>query len=168
MKKYGLFPWVSFKDATHDLESIHYSSFSERHLPFYNLLGPGQNWKNLTPEQQKEAIGNAFNSGGGKTGFFRRLAWELPSPTLVTSPTMPATALAHPELPRPLSVEEYKRLQCFPDNWQISGGIKDQYRQLGNAVPVLFGRAVGEVVLKHKDGSTSIVISKNEIYTTQK
>ena len=36
---------------------------------------------------------NCLLSGGGKTGFLRRLGWNRPSPTLVTDPTMPATDL---------------------------------------------------------------------------
>jgi DNA (cytosine-5)-methyltransferase 1 len=34
---------------------------------------------------------------------------------------MPATDLAHPEEDRPLSIEEYKRIQEFPDDWIIAG-----------------------------------------------
>jgi DNA (cytosine-5)-methyltransferase 1 len=75
------------------------------------------------------------------------VAWDEPSPTLVTSPTMPATLLAHPEEMRPLSVEEYLRLQGFPDGWQVSGSTEDKYRQLGNAVPVALGAAVGRHLL---------------------
>lgn len=58
-------------------------------------------------------MGKAYKLGGGKTGFYRRIAWDRPSPTLVTSPTMPATDLCHPKELRPLSVEEYKRVQGF-------------------------------------------------------
>ena len=81
-------------------------------------------------------MGNYYYLGGGKTGFLRRLSWNKPSPTLVTDPTMPATDLCHPEKNRPLSVEEYKRIQEFPDNWKIFGSIRQQYKQIGNAVPV--------------------------------
>ncbi len=44
---------------------------------------------------------------------------HLPAPTLVTHPAMPATDLAHPVENRPLSIEEYKRIQEFPDDWII-------------------------------------------------
>jgi DNA (cytosine-5)-methyltransferase 1 len=57
---------------------------------------------------------------------------------------MPATLLAHPEEDRVLSVQEYKRLQTFPDSWHVCGTLAQQYRQIGNAVPVEFGRRVGE------------------------
>ena len=50
---------------------------------------------------------------------------------------MPATDLGHPVEDRPLSVQEYKRIQEFPDNWKLSGNLRNQYKQIGNAVPVL-------------------------------
>jgi len=117
-------------------------------LKYYRLLKEGQNWKNLSVENQKEALGRSFYSQGGKTGFLRRLAWDKPSPTLVTHPTMPATDLAHPELDRPLSVQEYKRIQEFPDEWIIAGKLLDQYKQIGNAVPVSLGYAIGKHFIK--------------------
>ena len=107
------------------------------------MLKPGQNWRNLPIELQPEALGKSYYLGGGKTGFFRRLAWDRPAPTLVTHPAMPATDLAHPEEDRPLSVQEYKRVQEFPDNWIIEGSILDRYKQIGNAVPISLGKAVG-------------------------
>jgi len=56
---------------------------------------------------------------------------------------MPATDLAHPVEDRPLSIEEYKRLQEFPDGWQLAGPLIEQYKQVGNAVPASLGYAIG-------------------------
>ena len=83
-------------------------------------------------------------SGGGKTGFYRRLSWSRPAPTLVTSPTMPATDLCHPEELRPLSVREYAAIQTYPEWFELAGSTADKYRQIGNAVPCRFGRIVAE------------------------
>ena len=55
-------------------------------------------------------------------------------------------------LNRPLSVQEYQRLQQFPDHWKIAGTILDQYRQIGNAVPVGLGRAIARLILSHTEG----------------
>jgi DNA (cytosine-5)-methyltransferase 1 len=151
---FGLPKWRTFKEAVKGLKEkdMHSAKFSENRLKYYRLLKPGQYWKHLPEKLQKEALGNSYYAGGGKTGFFRRLAWEKPSPTLVTHPAMPATDLAHPVKDRPLSVEEYKRIQEFPDDWVIAGGLNDQYRQIGNAVPVSLGRAVGRAILDHASG----------------
>jgi len=63
------------------------------------------------------------------------------------NPAMPATDLCHPQEDRPLSIEEYKRIQQFPDDWKMAGTLTDQYRQIGNAIPVGLGEAIGRLVI---------------------
>jgi DNA (cytosine-5)-methyltransferase 1 len=145
---YGLPKWKTFKQATKGLTGHQHLNFPEKRLKYYRLLKPGENWKNLPGDLQKEALGKSYYAGGGKTGFLRRLAWNKPSPTLVTHPAMPATDLAHPEEDRPLSIQEYKRIQEFPDHWELAGPLIQQYKQVGNAVPNSLGYAVGEHLLK--------------------
>ena len=150
---YGLPRWRHFKDAVKGLNQHNHINFPERRLRYYRLLKPGQNWRCLPSKMQEEAMGRSFYSGGGKTGFLRRLSWNKPSPTLVTHPAMPATDLAHPEQDRPLSIEEYKRVQEFPDNWKLAGPLIQQYKQIGNAVPVGLGYAVGQAVMAELNGT---------------
>jgi len=144
--EFGLPLWKTFLETVVELKNIKHThlEFPEKRKKYYRLLGAGEYWKNLPVDLQMEALGKSFFSGGGKTGFLRRLAWDKPSPTLVTHPAMPATDLAHPEEVRPLSIEEYKKLQQFPDDWVIEGKLLDQYKQLGNAVPVGLGFAIGK------------------------
>jgi DNA (cytosine-5)-methyltransferase 1 len=153
-KRFRLKPWRTFREVTSTLPKspCDYVHFPEKRLRFYRLLKEGQNWRDLPQELQQEALGKSYFSGGGKTGFLRRLAWDKPSPTLVTHPAMPATDLAHPEEDRPLSLQEYKRLQEFPDSWKVEGSLTDQYRQLGNAVPTSLGFAIGKLLLAHDSG----------------
>ncbi len=140
--------------------------FSTKKLRFIQMVKSGENWRSLPPELQSEAMGKAYACSGGRTGFYRRLAWDKPAPTLVTSPSMPATLLAHPDQDRPLSVEEYARLQTFPDEWRFAGRIADQYRQIGNAVPVAFAEHVGRHLLSHASGGlTSRLSAKTSRYT---
>lgn len=140
--------WVSIREAFKNLKEkdMHYVELSERHKRHLRKLGPGENWTKLPPEEQKEALGKAYGLQGGKTGFYRRLAWDKPSPTLVTDPVMPATMLCHPDKLRPLSVEEYARIQMFPDTWKFVGNIRQIYKQIGNAVPTGLGKAAGKAV----------------------
>jgi DNA (cytosine-5)-methyltransferase 1 len=148
----GLQPWRTFREVVSDLppHQATFISYQEKRLKFLRMLGPGQNWRDLPETIQPEAMGKSFLLEGGKTGFYRRLAWDKPAPTLVTHPTMPATDLAHPEAERPLSIEEYKRIQEFPDDWIICGKLIDQYKQVGNAVPVSLGAAIGQAILDHQ------------------
>lgn len=147
-KKYGLKRWKTFKQTTKGLKEHNHLNFPEKRLRYYRLLKPGQNWRNLPENLQKEALGKSYYAGGGKTGFLRRLAWDKPAPTLVTHPAMPATDLAHPLEERPLSIQEYKRIQEFPDDWELAGPLIQQYKQVGNAVPNSLGCAVGNHILK--------------------
>jgi DNA (cytosine-5)-methyltransferase 1 len=150
----GLKPWKTLRDAIQHLQGTehHFVQFPKDRLKYYALLREGQNWRDLPFELQEAAMGDSWRSGGGRTGFFRRLAWDRPSPTLVTRPTMKATDLCHPEVLRPLSVEEYKAIQTFPDKHQFAGKIDDVYRQIGNAVPCLFGEIVGNHIIAFDEG----------------
>lgn len=145
---FGLPLWNNLNSCIHDISEHEHLNFPEKRIKFYKKLKPGQNWRSLSEEDQKNAMGKSYFSGGGKTGFFRRLAWDKPSPTLVTHPAMPATDLAHPEENRPLSIQEYKRIQEFPDDWMIAGPLIQKYKQIGNAVPVSVGLAAGRLIMK--------------------
>lgn len=156
-ESFGLKKWLTFAEAVEGLDSKQAIAlkFPEKRLKYYRLLGPGQYWKHLPQELQVEALGKSYYLGGGKTGFLRRLAWDKPSPTLVTHPAMPATDLAHPEEDRPLSIQEYKRVQMFPDDWVLSGNLIQQYKQIGNAVPVGLGLAVGRAIISNINNEQS-------------
>lgn len=157
--EFSLQKWNTFRKAVQNIEKHHHIDFPQSRLKYYKMLNAGQNWRSLPVEIQKEALGKSFYSGGGKTGFLRRLAWDRPSPTLVTHPAMPATDLAHPEENRPLSIEEYKRIQEFPDDWQLAGPLVQQYKQVGNAVPKSMGLAIGKLARCLIDGDEIKVYS---------
>ncbi len=44
----------------------------------------------------------------------------------------------------PLEVRECARIQTFPDSWVFYGSTASKYRQIGNAVPVLLAKAIGD------------------------
>jgi DNA (cytosine-5)-methyltransferase 1 len=147
----GLPKWKTFKEAVAVLAKNtehQFVKFPEKRLKYYRMLKAGENWRALSEDLQREAMGKSYYSGGGKTGFLRRLAWDKPAPTLLTHPAMPATDLAHPSEDRPLSVQEYKVIQEFPLDWKIEGSVLDRYKQIGNAVPVGLGVAIGNLLQK--------------------
>lgn len=137
--------WRTLREAISDLEDTPdpCASFSRERIKYMRYIPMGGNWKNLPLSLRPIAMGGAYESGGGKVGFYRRLDYDQPSPTLVTSPVQKATLLCHPTKDRPLSIKEYARIQQFPDNWVLKGNLSDCYRQIGNAVPVGLGRAIG-------------------------
>ena len=91
-------------------------------------------------------MGGAYGATGGRVGFWRRLTFSKPCPTLPTSPVQKGTGLCHPVVTRPLSVREYARIQEFPDDYRIEGSVAKKYTQIGNAVPLGLGRAVGKAI----------------------
>lgn len=146
--------WRTFRDVAEQFpENIRHEHVNHpaNRLAYYAMLQPGQNWKHLPPDMQKQALGKSYHSQGGKTGFYRRLDWDKPSPTLLTHPAMFATALTHPTEPRPLSVQEYQRVQQIPDDYVIAGKTTDKYRQLGNAVPAGFAKAIARAIARHAE-----------------
>jgi DNA (cytosine-5)-methyltransferase 1 len=128
------------------LESVPASegySYPERKRVVMDLVPPGGCWIDLPEDVQKQYMGNALNSGGGKRGMARRLSMDEPSLTLTTSPCQKQTERCHPLETRPLNVREYARIQTFPDDYVFKGNIASKYRQIGNAVPVELAKAIG-------------------------
>ncbi|HIH61641.1 MAG TPA: DNA cytosine methyltransferase [Methanobacteriales archaeon] len=80
-------------------------------------------------------------------GFYRRLSWFEPSPTLVTSPAMKGRIIVHPWEDRPLSINEYKLIQGFLlVDWLVPGSVTDKYRKIGEAVPPTLSYAIANKV----------------------
>lgn len=148
--KDGLRPWVTLAKALQGLvePEPEYIDLPPAWRRYVELVPAGGNWRDLPPRMRRWALGSAAKSWGGRSGFFRRLAWDKPSPSLTTRPSSKATLLCHPTELRPLSVAEYARIQQFPDDWYLAGGTPQKYKQLGNAVPVGLAYAIGVAIRK--------------------
>jgi len=141
-------PWRTLANAIKDLndENPVVLDFSPRKKTFLDMVPSGSNWRSLPEEVQKESMGKAWHAKGGRSGWWRRLTFDLPSPTLLTMPNHASTSLCHPVETRALSIREYARIQEFPDDWSFSGTVAKQYAQVGNAVPTRLGKITGEVI----------------------
>ena len=155
------YQWQTVRSDIKDLEEDNgeCAAFSEERLKFLKMVPEGGNWRDLPKDVIPIAMGGAYKSGGGKVGFYRRLSYDQPSPTVVTSPVQKATMMCHPTQDRPLSVKEYARIQQFPDNWIFTGTTASKYRQIGNAVPIGLAEAIGKAVLSVAN-SAAIVETK--------
>jgi len=151
-------PWKTLRDALRGLDDRdkEHSNFSQDVVRYLKHVPPGGCWINIPKEMQREAMGGAADDDhpdrkgkqGGRRGFYRRLSWNMPSPTLVTSPSQLGTCLCHPDEDRPLTVAEYARIQGFPENWEFVGSTSQKYRMIGEAVPVDFAAAVSKSIMK--------------------
>lgn len=142
-------PWRTLRDAIGDLKEDNpvIIDFSPRKKGYLSKVPEGSNWRSLSIEDQKESMGRAWYAKGGKSGWWRRLSYDLPCPTLLTLPNHASMALCHPREVRALTLREYARIQEFPDDWEFSGSPVQQYAQVGNAVPIRLGEVAGEVIL---------------------
>lgn len=154
--------WQTLGDTIRDIELNPgpCDVFTQGRLQYLCMVPEGGNWRDLPDDIRRKAMGGAYNSGGGKVGFYRRLSYSQPSPTIVTSPTQKATMMCHPTQNRPLSVAEYARIQQFPDDWVITGTLAQQYRQIGNAVPVGLAKAIGEAIVSVALGTSEVKVKR--------
>lgn len=74
----------------------------------------------------------------------QRLPWDRPAPTILTS----RTTYYHPEEPRHLTVREAAKLQSFPNHFIFTGSLTAQFRQIGNAVPPMLAKQIGNEIKK--------------------
>ena len=122
--------------------------YPEKKARVLDMVPEGGDWRNLPLEVQKSYMGGSFHLGGGKTGMARRLSMDEPSLTLTCSPAQKQTERCHPLETRPLTIREYARIQTFPDSWGFQGTLSDQYKQIGNAVPVNLSFAIGRSLIR--------------------
>ena len=150
--------WKTVGEVIKDLEDNpgECGTLSEERKKYIHMVPEGGNWRDLPEKIIPVAMGGAYESGGGKVGFYRRLSYSQPAPTITTAPAQKATMLCHPIQDRPLSVKEYARIQQFPDDWIFTGTTAAKYKQIGNAVPVGLAKAIGEAVIATADKTSTI------------
>jgi DNA (cytosine-5)-methyltransferase 1 len=158
----GLARWRTLRDALRDIddESEEYIPYSSARKAVLELVPAGKNWRHIREtrghEYLRQVMGGAYQADGGKVGFWRRLDFDKPCPTVPASPIQKGTSLCHPTETRPLSVREYARVQQFPDAYVFRGGIASKYRQIGNAVPVGLASAVGSALVGVMQGQRKV------------
>lgn len=140
--------WTTLREALKNCPNSPGEEYSERKRKVMDLVPPGGCWVDLPDEVAKEYMGKSYYSGGGRRGMARRISWDEPCLTLTTSPSQKQTERCHPDETRPFNVREYARIQSFPDNWKFCGGMGDQYKQIGNALPVEMARRIGLQMVK--------------------
>lgn len=133
---------------TTDVEPSKGQIYPEKKKKILDLVPAGGYWRNLPVELQKEYMQKSFYLGGGKTGIARRINWDEPCLTLTCSPAQKQTERCHPEETRPFQIREYARIQTFPDDWIFEGSLSQQYKQIGNAVPVNLAKEIGSSLVK--------------------
>lgn len=166
--------WITVRDAIGDLPSPPSDGsphadianhFREGRLSALNLerirtVPPGGGRLDLPEHLQLECHRN--NPSHRHLDVYGRLAWDRPAGTLTARfDSFTRGRFAHPEEHRTITLREGARLQTFPDNFVFEGSREEIARQIGNAVPPLLAKRIGEAVmatlLGAKEASTSII-----------
>lgn len=113
---------------------------------------PGGNWRDI-PESIPSKRLEQIRRSGGRTTYYGRLEWDHPAYTISTYFNRPGNGCyIHPDQDRLISFREAARLQSFPDKFRFFGSKGSIYKQIGNAVPPLLGRAIALMI----EGVTAI------------
>ena len=107
------------------------------------LVKQGENWKSLPEHMRTKSV---------HSGAYGRIDPNQPSRTLTTRfDTPPGGYVTHPTEHRALTVREGARIQTFPDSFVFYGTRSQQYRQVGNAVPVKLAYEVSKGIKQMLD-----------------
>lgn len=131
------------RDVLKDVPKSECAQYSAVKKKIFKLVPPGGYWKDIDPEIAKEYMKTCWNMGGGRTGILRRLSYDEPALTVLTTPQMKQTERCHPDEERPFSIRENARIQSFPDDWSFCGTLGAKYKQIGNAVPCKLAKEIG-------------------------
>lgn len=155
------------RDALKDVPLSEGAKYPPKKAKVLKLVPPGGYWRELPDEIAKEFMGSSYYSGGGRTGMARRISWDEPCLTLTCSPAQKQTERCHPDETRPFTTREYARIQSFPDEWKFEGSMTNIYKQIGNAVPVNLGKAIGLSIvdflnkIEKENSIKEVVVSRN-------
>ena len=101
------------------------------------LIKQGENFTSLPDNLRTKSV---------HSGAYGRLDANGLSPTITTRFDTPSTGrVIHPFEHRCLTVREAARIQSFPDNFIFHGSRTSQGKQVGNAVPPLVAKEIGEM-----------------------
>jgi len=101
----------------------------------------------LSEGATKESLPKELQTGGHENKY-RRLSFNEPSPTLTAHMSKDLSDFIHPKYNRPITVREAARIQSFSDNYIFLGSEYQQLKQIGNAVPPLLAKAIGNSIVE--------------------
>jgi len=142
---------LTLKDILKDVPPSPCATYNEKKKEVLKYVKPGGCWKDLPDDVARAYMKSTYFMGGGRTGIARRLSWDEPGLTVLCSPSQKQTERCHPDELRPFSIRENARIQSFPDEWEFCGSLSQQYKQIGNAVPVNLAKEVGLSIIKYLD-----------------
>lgn len=122
----------------------------------------------LLSNHLKKMKSGGYGSGGFVKNLYGRLNWDKPSGTIVAGiKKITCGRYFHPECDRLLTVREAARLQSFPDDYLVKGGMIEQYTIIGNAVPPRFSEVIGDVLVDVYEKYEKVKTDENYLYSLE-
>ncbi|WP_082611282.1 DNA cytosine methyltransferase [Lysobacter sp. Root916] len=146
-------PWVSAGEVLHDLDTEKNASdeghfAGGQHHELLRGIPPGENYLYYTAERGHPEP--KFKWRSRYWSFLLKLSPNLPSWTIQARRSNNMGPFHWRN--RILRIDEIKRLQTFPDNFDLKGTIEKQWRQVGNAVPPMLARRFADNIFNHIAG----------------
>ena len=139
---------------TDPIDSLHAASgLSETNMRRLRSSRPGGSWHDWDPDLVADCHRSA--SGRGYRSVYGRMRGDEPAPTITTQfYAFGSGRFGHPVQDRALSLREGAMLQSFPRGYAFvqhgqTPEMKAIGRMIGNAVPVVLGRAIGRSIRAH-------------------
>lgn len=144
----GKKPWVTcghvIGDLDYDLPEDERMQAGSKHKDLLKLVPPGDNYLYFTAERgYPDPI---FKWRSRYWSFLLKLSPDRPSWTIQASFSNNMGPFHWKN--RFLRINEIKRIQTFDDDYEFAGDFIEQWRQIGNAVPPLFVKAIAEEIKK--------------------
>lgn len=142
----GKLKWVNCGEALKDFDYVTEEEKLQRpgskDYELFKDIPPGENYLYYT--EKKGCKNPKFKWKSRYWTFLLKLSPERPSWTIQAS-------FSNNQGPfhwknRFLRIEELKRIQTFPDDYELSGDFKEQWRQIGNAVPSLIAETISKKI----------------------
>lgn len=117
---------------------------SEINLERLKHILPGEAWTSIPFDLLPKGMQRARRTD--HTMRYGRLAWDSLSGTMMTKCDPHWGAVFHPDQARTFTVREAARIQSFGDHYRFLGPRVAQYKQVGNAVPVMMAEAIARAI----------------------
>lgn len=116
---------------------------NKRDLKIFSMLKPGQ-WIRDLPSNFNPYRRDVFKDK------YKKQRWDKPASTILAHLAKDGLMFIHPDgrQNRSITPREAARLQSFDDTYIFRGSRTAQFRQIGNAVPPLFAKAIAEAILE--------------------
>jgi DNA (cytosine-5)-methyltransferase 1 len=134
------------RNGDSSVRNHHTGRLADVNLERLKHIPQGGSWRDIPHELLPAGLKRARRSDHTKR--YGRLDPEGQCSTILTKCDPHWGCFFHPYEDRTISVREAARFQSFPDHFEFLGGMTEQYKQVGNAVPPLLAKAIGEAIVE--------------------